>query len=177
MEESKVIKNIITVMISLALVSSFLGYAAGQKMTGTPNGGDTMTDVTVDDLGFIAGRWEAEAFGGICEEVWNPPSGGSMVGMFKLVKDHAPVFYEIFIIAEDSAGLALKLKHFNPDLTGWEEKNDMVTFPFARLEDNKAVFDGLTFHRTAADTMLVTLTTEHDGKVEEIEFLYHLIEE
>ena len=70
----------------------------------------------------MAGHWQGEMFGGMAEEVWNPPSGNSMMGMYKLIKDGKTVFYEFFSIIEESNSLILKLKHFNPDMTGWEEK-------------------------------------------------------
>ncbi|MDH3892311.1 MAG: DUF6265 family protein [candidate division Zixibacteria bacterium] len=131
----------------------------------------------VDDLAFIAGQWRGEAFGGICEEVWNAPSGNSMMGMFKLIQQDRIVFYELMIIAEDSAGIALKLKHFNADLTGWETKDDMVTFPFVKMQNNKAIFEGISFHRKTTDTLLVTLTTEHDGKIDTTRFVYLQVKE
>ena len=36
---------------------------------------------------WLAGYWQGEAFGGITEELWTPPLGGSMMGSFKLVVD------------------------------------------------------------------------------------------
>lgn len=132
---------------------------------------------TINDLAFIAGHWQGEAFGGTCVEVWNAPSGNSMMGMFKLIQNGKIVFYELMIIAEDTAGIALKLKHFNADLTGWETKDEMVTYPFVKLKNDAAIFEGISFHRKSTDTLLVTLTTDHDGVIDTSEFVYSQVKQ
>lgn len=53
----------------------------------------------------------------------------------------------------------------------------MVTFPFVKLEDQEAIFEGISFHRTSADTLLVTLTTEHEGVVDTLEFVYYQVKQ
>lgn len=44
-------------------------------------------DATIDQVAWIQGSWQGEAFGGTVEEVWNSPSAGSMMGMFKSKKE------------------------------------------------------------------------------------------
>ena len=41
----------------------------------------------LENISWIAGHWKGEAFGGITEEIWSEPSGGSMMASFKLVVD------------------------------------------------------------------------------------------
>ena len=84
---------------------------------------------SLEDLDWIVGSWEGTAFGGIAEEVWAPASGNSMMGMFKLISDGDVYFYELMTIVEQEGTLMMRLKHFNNDLTGWEEKDDTVDFP------------------------------------------------
>jgi len=117
----------------------------------------------IQDVAWIAGQWEADAFGGVSEEVWNPPFGPSMVGMYKLVKDNKVVFYELLVIMEHLDSLILKLKHFNPDLTGWEEKAQTVDFPLVKLTADSAYFDGLTFRRIDENTMKIFLLMKKKG--------------
>jgi len=126
---------------------------------------------TVDDFAWMVGHWRGEAMGGAAEEVWLPPAGGTMSGFFRHVRDGEVVFYEIFTIAEPD--LHLRLKHFHADLSGWEEKDDHVTFPFVRVTPTEAVFEGLTF-RLLEDGRLqaVVRTTNADGEVGELRFLY-----
>ena len=47
--------------------------------------------------------------------------------------------------------MVLRLKHFNADLTGWEEKDDMVTFRLLGLEPCAAYFHGLTLRCADAE--------------------------
>lgn len=80
------------------------------------------TDVTIEDFGFLAGFWQGEGFGGQSEEMWMPPSNGRMFGVFTQTNDNALVFSEYMEISQQEGGWVLRLKHFNPDFSGWEEK-------------------------------------------------------
>ncbi len=57
--------------------------------------GQTSPKAKIDQVSWIQGAWAGEAFGGTVEEVWNPPSAGTMMGMFKSEKDGAVNFYEL----------------------------------------------------------------------------------
>ncbi len=37
----------------------------------------------IEDFGFLTGYWAGEGMGGRSEEMWMPPSDGSMFGIFK----------------------------------------------------------------------------------------------
>jgi uncharacterized protein DUF6265 len=133
-------------------------------------------DITIDDLSWLAGHWYGMAFGSESEEIWNTPSGGTMVGTFKLFDEKNVNFYEIIIITIDSTGPILKLKHFNADLTGWEEKGDVVTFPFKNFSHNQIDFDGISYNRFANDSLLITLEMKQgDGSIHKEEIKCHLI--
>ncbi|MDH3498130.1 MAG: DUF6265 family protein [Gemmatimonadota bacterium] len=131
---------------------------------------------TIGDVAWLAGAWEAEAFGGVAEEVWNPPSAGAMVGMYKLRRADSVVFYELMLIVEQARSLSLLLKHFTPSLTGWEEKDEVVAFPLVRLDPNAVHFEGLTFVRLHPDTLRVFLRMRHaDGTASEQTFVYRRV--
>ncbi len=122
--------------------------------------------VSFDDFGWLVGFWEGEAFGGNFEEVWLPASGGSMCGTFKLMTNNNVNFYEIFTITIDSTGPVLRLKHFNADFTGWEEKDEIVTFPFISASDGELHFDGLIYRKRSEKTMQIILKIKNsDGKI------------
>ncbi|MEW5796419.1 MAG: DUF6265 family protein [Candidatus Zixiibacteriota bacterium] len=104
---------------------------------------------------------EGEAFGGVCEEIWAPVSGGTMVGTFKLAVNDAVQFYELMTIVPDSTGPQLRLKHFNADLTGWEEKGEVFSFPFRAAAYRKVEFGGITYERFAEDSLRITVTFTH----------------
>ena len=97
-----------------------------------------------------------------------------MVGYFRLVRDSKPVFYEILTIIEIEGSLEMRLKHVNADMTGWEEKNDFVTFKLAKHDDTGAYFNGLTFKRVNPDLLegYLALRNRGDGTVREEKFIY-----
>jgi hypothetical protein len=101
----------------------------------------------VADLAWLEGRWTGKGLGGRIEESWSGPDGGAMLGYFRLVKDGKPVFYVILTLLENEGSVEMRLKHVNPDMTGWEEKNGFVTFKLVKHDDTGAYFSGLTFRR------------------------------
>ena len=128
---------------------------------------------TIADMQWYAGRWTGSGLGGLNEEVWSPPREGTMMGMYRMIKDGKPVFYELLLITEENGSLAIKLKHFHADLRGWEERDASVRFPLVAKRDGRIYFDGMTFERIGADRVKVYLAVEHkDGKVQEETFEY-----
>lgn len=113
--------------------------------------------ITIKDAACLIGHWKGEMFGGKVEEIWSPPMAGTMMGMYKMVKDDKVVFYELMIIKEEKNSLVLKLKHFDPDLIGWEEKGVTVDFPLKEKTDEALVFDGLSFRKEGQNTLNCSL--------------------
>jgi hypothetical protein len=126
---------------------------------------------TLADMTWLVGHWKGTGLGGVSEEIWADPVGGVMMGMYRLVIDGKPSFYEFMHLAEDQGSLALKLKHFNPDLTGWEEKDRFVTFPLVKLGQKEAFFSGLTFKLLADGRLEIYLALRQNGKVREERFV------
>ncbi len=102
---------------------------------------------TLTNIEWLAGHWQGEAFGGIAEEIWSPPLGGVMLFSFRLVADGTVSFYEFGHILEIDNTLLLQLKHFDPDLQGWEEKDETIDFPLVKVEANRLFFDEFTIER------------------------------
>lgn len=127
----------------------------------------------LENIAWIAGTWHGEAFGGITEEIWSEPSGGSMMATFKLINDGKVTFYEIEVIREIENTLILQLKHFGPDLKGWETKDETVDFPLKEITKTKVVFEGMTFEKISANEMDIYVDIKNDdGKVEIVKFNY-----
>ena len=101
---------------------------------------------SIHELGWLVGQWEGTGIGGApAMESWLPPSGTTMVGTFVQQADEQTIrFTEHMYLMEDGDSLVLKLKHFNADLTGWEEKDGMLTFRLIALEPCAAFFNALT---------------------------------
>ena len=126
----------------------------------------------IQDLNWMVGRWEGEGFGGIVEESWNPALGGTMIGSFRLVKDGAPDFYELLVIMPEGESLVYKVKHFTPELNGWEEKDESVSFPLVRLMQDTAFFAGLTIIRDGDRLQHYLSFKDKNGKTHEASLVY-----
>ncbi|MEZ5919927.1 MAG: DUF6265 family protein [Parvularculaceae bacterium] len=128
-----------------------------------PEGADPPS-AKIEDVAFLTGHWIGEGLGACAEEIMSAPSGGQIMGMFRSVaKDGSLRFYEFYTIAEKDGSLVLKIKHFNPDLTGWEEKNETVDFPLVEIEGETAYFDDLTFARTGKKSFASAVMVDGQG--------------
>jgi hypothetical protein len=107
----------------------------------------------IEDVAWIAGHWKGPSRGGVTEEDWSTPMGGAMMASCRLIRDGKIVFYELAVIAEEAGSLMLRLKHFHPDLRGWEEKSEVLAFPLVKLAKDAAYFDGVTFRRPAGGNL------------------------
>jgi hypothetical protein len=136
--------------------------------------GTTRPKATIEDISWLAGHWKGNALGGVSEEIWSPPQANSMMGSYRLIKnDTLIIFYEIVTITEDGQSLTLKLKHFNKDLTGWEEKNEVREFKLVKKEKNKLWFEGMTFELLDENSFQVYLAIQKkNGDVVEERFPY-----
>lgn len=129
---------------------------------------------TLADMAWLAGHWVGPALGGEAEEIWSPPKAGSMMGMYRLVRSGKPVFYEFQTLVEESGSLVLRLKHFSPELVGWEEKQKTIDFPLVGVGKGIVQFAGMSFHREGDARLTVYLAIEgKDGSVHEEAFSYH----
>ena len=115
--------------------------------------GEARPPATLDDAAFLVGSWKGTAFGEKMEESWSAPSGGTMVGTFKLFSGDEPAMYEILLLSVEDGTLSMKVKHFNPDFTAWEEKGDYINFKLVAKAENELHFGGLSFYKRSEDYM------------------------
>jgi len=130
-------------------------------------------EASIDDVAWIEGAWRGSGLGGIVEEIWTAPAGGAMVGMFRLTVGDSVRFYEIMTLREEGGSVTLLIKHFNPNLTGWEEKDEAQTARLVWLVEGEALFEGVTFHQEGRDQLLVfAAMRQKDGSYRELRFEY-----
>ena len=127
---------------------------------------------TIDRVAWLAGAWRGTGLGGVVEEVWSEPSGGSMTFTFKLLKNNSPSMYEFGFIVEEGESLVLKLKHFHASFEGWEEKEKFVSFPLVRLAEDAVYFDGLTYRREGDNRLRAFVAMSNHGAVSELGFVF-----
>lgn len=124
---------------------------------------------TLTDLAWIAGEWLGEEGDTTVQEIWTQPLAGTMIGMFRLTSDGEPRFYEFMSIEMGDGGPVLRIKHFDPDLRGWEEREESVIFTLKEASSGKAIFETelagnpefLTYERAGEE---LTITLEKPAK-------------
>lgn len=120
-------------------------------------------------LAWLVGRWLGEGLGGQVEETWLPPLGGVMLGTFRLIRDGRPDFYELMTIRVDDGEPVMALKHFHPDLAGWEEKDERLLWPAHLHEEDEVGFGPVHYERLTEDSLRVTVELG-EGEPSELRF-------
>lgn len=130
-------------------------------------------------LDWLVGQWRGTGIAGApAMESWLPPTGGAMVGTFvQQNADGTIMFTEHMYLMEEAGTLVLRLKHFNADLTGWEDKEGMATFRLIAVEPCAAYFRSLTLRcnkgPAGEDGLLAAVRMkEKDGKTSELIFRF-----
>ena len=130
------------------------------------------------DLSWMAGRWIDDSGGNLSEEIWSAPSGDSMMGMWRYVSGGQARIFELLTISVESAGIVLRLRHFDPDLVAREDKGTPVELALVGWTPGEAAFEGkavgapglvrLTYRQPSEDTLVSTL--EKEGRKQEFQF-------
>ena len=164
-------KALIAVVPGLCAVSANAADAVTAR-TWKLSPGEKSPAANLADMKWLTGHWIGAAFGGKTEELWTEPAGPNMSGLYRLVKGEKTIFYELMVVTEENGSLVFRLKHFDADLTGWEEKNEVRSFPLVAKRDGAMLFEGMSFHPNG-DTLTVYLAVDHKDKpIEEVTFTY-----
>ncbi len=137
-------------LCAIACAAALIGSAAAQ---------------TIEDAAWLAGRWVGEGFGGQMEEAWAPPVGGQMVGHFRYWRDGEPQFYEILLMDVVERGVRMRVKHFSPDFTAWEDRGEWTEFAPISAGPDALLFDGLEIRREGEDRIVMHLRMRRGGAV------------
>ncbi|OOG78098.1 DUF6265 family protein [Algoriphagus sp. A40] len=126
----------------------------------------------VEDLAWLVGFWSGSGLGGECEEVWMPAKDGHMIGTFRFWNEGKLVFSEFMNIVQEGDTFSMKLKHFNPDLTGLEDKEEWTTFRLVEVGENTVWFHGLTLERKGDELVIyLALSEKGEQRIEEFRFM------
>jgi hypothetical protein len=142
------VKSLVLALLILAPLPAL----AQETRTASP--GAAPPQARVEDLSWAVGNWEGEGIEGPAREIYFRPMGGQMAGHFTQTRGDGIWFYEIVTIVERSGSLVYRLRHFNADLTAWEERNVVREFPLVAREGNAFYFDGLTIRPDGPDHMV-----------------------
>ncbi len=162
----------IVAIVAMLVAAPVMAQSSNTEHTFKLDNPGSTPRATLRDMSWLVGAWSGPAMGGTAEEVWSPPSAGTMVGSFKLTKDGEILFYEFMLLVEEQGSLILKLKHFNADFTAWEDKADYIRFPFIRADDDAVHFSGLSFYQVSPDELHVYVALRDGQDVEEEKLIY-----
>lgn len=152
-------------MIKKAWIAALTLLAASPlaaQETRVAEAGAAPAPATIADAAWLTGAWSGEGIDGAqAHESWLGPSGNTMVGVF--VQETAAggiMFSEHMYLTEQDGSLVVKLKHFNPDLTGWEDKDGMETFRLIAAEPCALYFHALTYRCDGDGGLVVAVRME-----------------
>lgn len=126
----------------------------------------------VSELSWLAGAWSGAGIGGPAREVYSPPTSGVIAGHFIQQRDKGVWFYELMTIRPDGDSITYCLRHFNADLTAWEENDEVRCFPLIARERDAWHFDGLTLRRKSDDEMIAAVRVAAGSDTKEHVFEY-----
>jgi hypothetical protein len=161
----------------LIVAAAFLimsGSASADVEVRTLTPGAASPAATVEQLAWLEGTWIGQGLGGETVEAYSPPLAGTIVGYFRFVKDGKPVFYEIVTFVEEGGSVLMRLKHFHPNLVGWEEKDKSQEFKLVAIEGQAAYFDGQTVKREGDTLYSAVRIRARDGTSRVEQFSYKL---
>jgi hypothetical protein len=122
---------------------------------------------------WLEGCWEGEGLGAPVTECWMSAPSGRMTGVFQMLNaDGAQRFSEIFILDHFDDGPALRLKHFDPGLAGWEAQEAYISWPLIEAGEHRLVFEGLEMSLDDAGRLVVDLDISRNGEISTERFTY-----
>lgn len=149
----------------LVILLGLLAAPLSAQETRVGEAGFVSPPATIADAAWLIGQWSGEGIGRAeAHESWLAPSGTTMVGSFVQEKaDGGIMFTEHMYLMEQDGSLVVKLKHFNADLTGWEDKDGMVTFRLLAAEPCALYFNALTYRCDGEGQMVVAVRMKSEG--------------
>ena len=123
--------------------------------------------VIAGDLSWLSGIWRGQHGADAIEEHWSKPAGGTLMGMFRWLRDEQVWFYELMTIEPRDDEIVLHIKHFDPGLKGWEEKDQAVEYVLVEHQEGRAVFvhaaslgQWLIYHLETPERLVAYFETE-----------------
>ena len=98
-------------------------------------------DHSLADLSFMLGHWQGDPGEGGFEEIWLPEAEGVMTGFFRWPSVRGHYVLELTTITSIDAEIVLRFKHFNPDITTWEE-GQALAYTLTSLAGECVLFSG-----------------------------------
>jgi len=94
--------------------------------------GDPASAGKLAPLQWMAGAWHGSTNDGEADEMWSAPSGGSMQGLGRIVKDGRTTFFEFMTIEDDGKEVIF---------TAWPKGKPPTQFRLVSIKGQEAVFE------------------------------------
>lgn len=126
---------------------------------------------TLKDVAWFAGPWRSPADAKmLAEETWSTPSGGAMIGMFRMVNKDKPVIYEFLLMEEAADGVIMRLRHFKGAMA--EVEKEPIRLKLVQATASEAIFENpdnekpkrITYRLSKDELLTVTVETVRNGK-------------
>lgn len=99
-----------------------------------------LAGASVQQLAWLTGAWQGTFQTDEVDEYWSHAGAGTIVGVYRWVRDGAPWLYEMMLIEQEEDGVVARFKHFDPGLKGKEEPDQHYGFNLVQLEGDSAIF-------------------------------------
>lgn len=127
--------------------------------------------MSIDSLKFMQGSWAAERGTGVSEETWMPPSGKTMLGVSRTIREGRTSFTEFMLIEEVEGKLKLSIcqKLGGPAITLKAGKVSDSEIVFEPVDDpNKATIT----YRLVDKDLHATVAGVREGSPYTLEFIF-----
>lgn len=127
--------------------------------------------MSIDSLKFMQGSWAAERGSGVSEETWMPPSGKTMLGVSRTIRESRTSFTEFMLIEEVEGKLKLSIcqKLGGPAITLNAGKVTNSEVVFEPVDDpNKATIT----YRLVDKDLHATVAGVREGSPYTLEFIF-----
>ena len=158
--------NALLMMLALVCAGTAIGAAVMQEAPAAPEPPQGIA-ATVDQLAFISGDWQLTMGDDLLDEQWSEPSGDCLMGSFRWMKKDGLVWmYEFLTMRNENDGVTMRFRHFDGELTAWEEKTEPLALRLVELSERRAAFkhysgDGdpwtMVFHRVDDEGLTISL--------------------
>ena len=117
--------------------------------------GQPSPPASLADVAWLEGYWIGAMPEGPVELFTMSAMFGHQPAFVRAVNPEGVIFYEISLIAEVGESLSVRVKHFTPELAGWEAQDAYIDRPLVARDANNLYFDGITYSRTGPKSYVV----------------------
>src|SRR3990170_1643644 len=160
-------------LLALALIAASSAVSAAhtaanpRSMIKLQTEGRSGPPATLADVAWLEGRWIGQMPEGPVEHVILGPRFGHLPGFVRAVNRQGVIFYEIWVLAESQGSLTVRVKHFSPELAGWEAQEAYIDRLLVDRDASNLFFDGATYSRTGPDSFTVYFLNRSGGEERE----------